>query len=123
MPSAALTRLPVKSVSVMTTRLAPGMMTPSRSGPWSTPTTPGLGAWPGSSIPAGVSDSDSRSTTRCAVPVPGATSAAYPPVAMWARSIAKISSMSRWCPRADGAARTSNSIADSSDNWLNVHHG
>ncbi|COU54766.1 Uncharacterised protein [Mycobacterium tuberculosis] len=97
MPSAALTRLPVKSVSVMTTRLAPG--------------------------PAGVSDSDSRSTTRCAVPVPGATSAAYPPVAMWARSIAKISSMSRWCPRADGAARTSNSIADSSDNWLNVHHG
>lgn len=81
-----------------------------------------LGRLAGIEHPRGVSDSDSRSTTRCAVPVPGATSAAYPPVAMWARSIAKISSMSRWCPRADGAANV-NSIADSSDNWLNVHHG
>ena len=38
---------------------------------------------------AGVSDSASCSTTRCAVPAPGATTTASPPVATWARSIAK----------------------------------
>ena len=109
LPSTTVARLPVRSVSVMTTRLAPGITTPSCSGPLSTPTTPLLGAAPGSSMAAAVSDSASRSTTRWAVPVPGATITAYPPVATCARSIAKMPSMSCWCPRADGAARMSSS--------------
>ena len=43
---------------------------------------------------AGVSDSANRSTTRWAVPVPGVTTTAYPPVVTCARSIAKMLSMS-----------------------------
>ena len=60
-----------------------------------------------------MSRSPSCSTTRCAVPVPGATTAASPPVSTWARSIAKISSTPDCWPRADGAERTSRSIAAS----------